>query len=118
MVKKAHSVLFHTLLLSVYAVFFSVQFFFNFDGPGPGNYSPNIFTQAAAVHHSPLPPTGTHTIRLNKRFHQENITPCDVFFVDVPTPYIMRRTLGDFRDVFLPSFTPIYRPLRGPPIVA
>ncbi len=31
MVKRIHHILFHALLLVVYTVFFSIQFFFNFD---------------------------------------------------------------------------------------
>ena len=117
MVKKSYSILFHTILLSVYAVFFSVQFFFNFDGPGPT--SPHsIFTTAASVHHSPLHSTTSHKIRLNKRFHQENITPCTVLSVEAPEQYITRETLGDCRSIHLPFTTPVHRALRGPPVVA
>jgi hypothetical protein len=126
MVKKAHSILFHTILLSVYAVFFSVQFFFNFDGPGPTSPQ-SIFTTAAFAHHpygtltaktGPLHSTTSHKVRLNKRFHQENITPCTVLSVEAPEQYITRETLGDCRSIDLPFTIPVHRLLRGPPVVA
>jgi hypothetical protein len=58
------------------------------------------------------------SIRLNKRFHQENIPTCDIFSMDVPAPFVIQRTLGHYRDSFLPSVTPVHRLLRGPPPLA
>jgi hypothetical protein len=110
----------------VYTVFFSVQFFFNFDRPGPTNVQ-NFYSHSSSSDHSEewgsLPmkapcPCATHTIRLNKRFHQENIPPCGIFCVDAPEPYVIRRTIGLYRDSLLPSVTPIRRLLRGPPSMA
>jgi len=126
MLKKTHSILFHTILLSVYAVFFSVQFFFNFDGPGPTNPH-SIFTKTAfapgnygtlTAKTGPLHSTTSHKVRLNKRFHQENITPCIVLSVEAPEQYITRETLGDCRNIDLPFTMPVHRLLRGPPAVA
>jgi hypothetical protein len=126
MIKKPHNILFHTLLLSVYAVFFSVQFFFNFDGPGPTSPQ-SIFTPAGFAHHGdgtltakngPLHSTTSHKVRLNKRFHQENITPCDVLSVDAPEQYVTRETPGAYRSIDLPFTIPVHRLLRGPPFAA
>ena len=53
--KRTYSILFRTILLSVYAVFFSVQFFFNFDGPEPGN-GQTILSYSNSVHQGPGQP--------------------------------------------------------------
>jgi hypothetical protein len=126
MVKRIHNISFYTLLLSVYTVFFSVQFFFNFDFPGSGN--PQSFIRhfcsenrpAGTVSFAKEAPSrsSSRSIRLNKRFHQENILTCDIFSVAAPESYIVQRTLGHYRDSFLPSANPVYRLLRGPPSMA
>jgi hypothetical protein len=115
------------MLLSVYAVFFSVQFFFNFDGPGPG-YGQTILYSCAA-HSNPagahFQKSGlstsnapVHNIRLNKRFHQEDLYPCPLLRVEAPEQYEVRQTLGHYTNRFLPSFTPFHPALRGPPVAA
>jgi hypothetical protein len=128
MVKRIHKISFYALLLTVYAVFFSVQFFFNFDGPEPGNgqtilrYSHSVHPAATGTsfaknnfRHSSSP---THNVRLNKRFHQENIPPYDVLSMEKPEQFVIRRTLGHYLEPFLPSFTLVDLPLRGPPFAA
>lgn len=124
--KRIHTALFNTILLSVYTVFFSVQFLFNFDGPEPGN-SGNIFHYSSSLLHPGRKVTygknssshhSSHTIRLNKRFHQENITPCQAASVDAPPQYAVRKAPKEYRDPLLPSFIPVHRLLRGPPVVA
>ena len=124
MTKRLYSILFHTILFSVYAVFFSVQFFFNFDRPGPGNGQ--TILHSSAVHpnpagasfeknglsHSAAP---VHKIRLNKRFHQEDMPPCPLLHIEAPEQYVVRQSLGQYANRFLPSFTPFPAALRGPP---
>ena len=113
------------MLVSVYAVFFSVQFLFNFDGPDPVN-SQNIFYYSASLLHpakgvgfagKTAPSSHAHTVRLNKRFHQENIPPCDVLVVEAPMPFVVLNGVVHYRAPFLLSFAPVHLPLRGPPAV-
>jgi hypothetical protein len=126
MVKRIHHITFYALLMSVYTVFFSVQFFFNFDFQGSGN-AQNFLRHFCSGNHpekmvSFVKGSPSHSsscsIRLNKRFHQESTPTCDIIFLDVPEPYIIQRTLGHYRNSFLPSVTPVHRLLRGPPSMA
>ena len=125
MVKKIHHISFYALLMTVYTVFFSVQSFFNFDRPGPENEhllihlcsSKHPEKQVSLAKETPSH-SSSHSFRLNKRFHQENILPCDAISSAAPKPYLIRRTLGHYRDSFLPSVTPCDRLLRGPPSMA
>jgi hypothetical protein len=125
MVKRIYHISFYTLLTTVYTVFFSVQFFFNFDCPGldaqnfirhfcSDNHPVGMasFARETPSHSSSCP------IRLNKRFHQENIPPCDIISTGAPEPYVLQRTSGYLRDSFLPSVTPGHQLLRGPPSMA
>jgi hypothetical protein len=122
MAKRINNTLFYTLLLAVYAVFFSVQFFYNFDGQSEVKKGVSMAKTApshfSSTHPSSAHSPSTHTIRLNKRFHQENMTPCTILSVDAPRQYVIRATLEHYRNIFLPSFFPVHHPLRGPPVVA
>ena len=124
MTKKIHKLLFYTLLLSVYGLFFSVESFYNFEGQlntaaffkyTRAQLAKNgqSVVKASSSHSSP-----THNFRLNKRFHQEEISPCPVFQVAAPESYVIPRVLGSYRTIILPIVTLIHRPLRGPPSVA
>jgi hypothetical protein len=113
------------MVASVYAAFFLVQSLFNFDGPEPVN-SQNIYNYSSSLFHAAkntrlagntAHAAHTHTVRLNKRFHQENIPPCDVLVVAAPAPFVVRTMGVPYRDPFLLSYTPLHRPLRGPPAV-
>lgn len=125
MTRRIYGTLFYTMLLSVYTIFFSVQCFYNFDGHSEAR---TIFKYGASLSHygkqaqlivdGSHRSTQAHKVRLNKRFHQENFTPCEVVSIEAPTPFVTRVTLGDYRDDFLPTFTPVRHPLRGPPVVA
>jgi hypothetical protein len=126
MVKRIRHISFCALLMTVYTVFFFVQFFFNFDRPGPVN-AQNFFRYSSSANHSKewgsfakkaRCPSSTRTIRLSKRFHQENIPPCDVLCVDAPEPYDIREPIGLYRESFVPSVTPVHRLVRGPPSMA
>ena len=123
--KKIYGTLFYTMLLSVYTVFFCVQSFFNFDGHSDAR---TIFQYGASFSHdggqASIAADGAshsipaHKFRLNKRFHQENFPPCEVLSVEIPASFVTHVTLGDRRDIFLPSFISLPHPLRGPPVVA
>ena len=125
MVKRIHNMSFYALLMSVYTVFFSVQFFFNFDLPASDTQ--NFIRQFRSDNHpkkmvSFAKEAPSHSfsrsIRLNKRFHQENFPTCDILYMDVPQFYVIQRPLGNYGDSFLPSVTPVHRLLRGPPSMA
>src|ERR1700750_1359201 len=109
MAKRIYGTLFYTMLLSVYTVFFCVQSFFNFDGHSEdrtilqysasfSHYGRQAHIASDASHSTPV-----HKFRLNKRFHQENFPPCEVLSVEIPASFVTHVTLGDRRDIFLPS---------------
>jgi hypothetical protein len=123
MVKRIRNISFYALLMSVYTVFFSVQLFFNFDCPGSGNVSNflryfcsgNHPEKTASIARKAPSQSSSRSIRLNKRFHQEDICPCDVLCVDSPRSNFITRTLGLHRDGFLPPVNQDHTLLRGPP---
>jgi len=125
MKKRIHTALFYTLLLSVYGVFFSVESFFNFEGQVN---TKELFKYSAFVHFSgnhqsviktpPLQSSSKHNLRLNKRYHQEDIAPCPLISVAPPVLPLIPRVLGSYSIVPLPSIAVVHRPLRGPPVVA
>jgi hypothetical protein len=125
MVKKTYRIVFHTLILLVYVAFFSVQSFFNFEGLSG---SKDVFQYCAQLcaasrtgtlaQNQPLRSSAGHKIRLNKRFHQENMPPCDVISIVIPERYIPLQTPDYYKDDFLPCVIRVNHPLRGPPVVA
>ncbi len=134
--KTVYRFLFHALLLAVYAVFFSVQFFFNFEVSSNAKVSwacdkgGNGSAGVRHVHSKQDPGRVTlfekhsqnssskTSFRLNKRFQQENITPCEIIYVVPLIHYENSRTTGSYRNGFLLAVIPASQPLRGPPIVA
>lgn len=124
-VKKTYRITFYTGILCVYAVFFSVQSFYNFEG---NSNSQELFSYYSFVHAAsksgvlakgqPLRSSAGHRTRLNKRYHQENMPPCDVVSVVIPERYIPLQTPDYYRDANLPSIVLVTHPLRGPPVVA
>jgi len=125
MKQRIHTALFYTLLLSVYGVFFSVESFFNFEGQINAK---ELFKYSSFVHFSgshqhairttPLQSSSKHNIRLNKRYHQEDMTPCPLISVAPPVLPLIPRVLGSYSIVPLPSIAVVHRSLRGPPVVA
>jgi hypothetical protein len=124
MAKRIHKYLFYTLLTIVYGVFFSVESFYNFEGHSDAK---KILSHSSFVCHS----TGnggistsatrfpsTHTVRLNKRYQQENFHPCPIFRVEAPVVYVMPRMLGVSSIQPLPFVTIDHSLLRGPPVAA
>lgn len=126
MQKRIYKIFFYTLLLAVYGVFFSVESFFNFEGHTDAKafFKYSTLVQFSGNHQqvvkaSPLQSPLKHKIRLNKRFHQENIAIlCPVITVAVPEERIIPRVLGAYLTTPLPSVLVVHLRLRGPPVVA
>jgi hypothetical protein len=163
MIKKIQSILFHALLLVVYTVFFSIQFFYNSGGrssdPGNGRASAtgnerssttgngragaagnertsttgntrfstvglasSSATGPAIGEGKPSPLNSSipapRTIRLNKHFHQADIFPCTVFFIEAPVWHFIPRKLFYYPGPFTPAVSVADRLLRGPPFAA
>jgi hypothetical protein len=124
MAKRIHKYLFYTLLTIVYGIFFSVESFYNFEGHSDAK---KILSQSSFVCHSKG--TGTartsatrfpssHTIRLNKRYQQENFPPCPIFRVKTSIVYVTPVMLEINPIQPLPLVTIDHSPLRGPPFAA
>jgi hypothetical protein len=123
--KRIHTILFYALLTAVYGVFFSVESFFNFEGQIHAKelFAYSSITQAAAkapgvARTLPLSSSSSHAIRLNKRYHRENIPSCIVFSVEAPVRYVTPQALMLYRNSPLFSSVVVHHPLRGPPVVA
>src|SRR6201990_271164 len=114
-----HRTLFYTLLLAVYSTFFSVESFYNFEGQVNAK---EIFRYASlarqhdlrVISTTPLHGSSSHKIRLNKRFHQEDMPPCPVLAPAAPMAYVQAIDGPIYRDAALPSVTLFSYPLRGP----
>lgn len=120
MTKKIHKFLFYTFLLAVYGMFFSVESFYNFEGQlnATAFFKHATLSQPAKDGHAVVGTSSSHAspkLRLNKRFHQAEITPCPVFQVPAPLSYVIPRVLGNHRNTPLPTVTPLHHLLRGPP---
>ena len=121
--KRIHKVVFYTLLLAVYSAFFSVESFYNFEGhldakaffTAPVHF---LGDHQQVVKKAPLPSSSSHKIRLNKRFHQENIAPCPMIAVAAPQERIIPIALGAYKTLPLPAVQVAHLRLRGPPSVA
>ncbi|HEY6900025.1 MAG TPA: hypothetical protein VI233_05255 [Puia sp.] len=122
MYRKTHRIAFYTLLLAVYGVFFSVESFFNFEGQLNAKeilqYSSSTHNHPEFFKAMPLRSSATHKVRLNKRFHQEDIAPVSVFSIEAPIVRVIPRVMNFCGIVPLPSVTVVHHPLRGPPVVA
>jgi hypothetical protein len=117
MQKRIHTLLFYTLLLSVYAGFFSVESFFNFEGQSEARaiHTHSSFFQKNAT--TPLHSAPTHLVRLNKRYHQEDISLSPVVSAETPVAYVVPTVTSCYRDCPLLCGPSIRRSLRGPPII-
>src|ERR1700744_4118684 len=101
MKKRLHKLLFYTLIFGVYGIFFSVESFYNFEGHSNAseiiryaslvNGHENMVSSARTT---PLHSTSIHSIRLNKRFHQEEIPPCPVLTPVLPEFVLTPLVLG------------------------
>jgi hypothetical protein len=122
MKNRLHKLLFYTLLLGVYGIFFSVESFYNFEGQSGvrdtiryASLTSGHEKDLAVARTTPLHSTSTHSIRLNKRFHQENIPPCPVLAPALPEYVFTPLVLSTFCRTDLPEPALLHRPLRGPP---
>ncbi len=119
-----HKLLYYILLLGVYGIFFSVESFYNFEGHSNAS---DIIRYACLIsghdkdvsvaRTTPLHSTSRHSIRLNKRFHQEDMPPCPVLSPVVPEYVLAPIVLGSYCHTDLPKPALFHRPLRGPPAV-
>jgi hypothetical protein len=116
MQKRIHKLLFYTLLLSAYAGFFSVESFFNFEGQTEVRTTQSAVRTKKAP--SPLQSAHTHLVRLNKRYHQEDISLCPVIYAEAPVTFVVPSVVSLYRDYPLLSGLPIQPSLRGPPYIA
>jgi hypothetical protein len=123
--KRLHKLLFYTLLMGVYGIFFSVESFYNFEGQ-TNTRDTLRYASVAGVHGTdvsvarsmPLHSATSHGIRLNKRYHQENIPPCPVLAPTVREYALTPLILGIYRPADLPKPVLLHRPLRGPPALS
>ncbi|HEV9035375.1 MAG TPA: hypothetical protein VGQ51_02090 [Puia sp.] len=124
MPKRIHKYLFYTLIAVVYGVFFSVESFYNFEGHSEAK---KLLSHASLVRltdgnrgvsTSSARFPSSHSIRLNKRYQQENFTPCPIFRVEMPVCYVVPRTPRPYPVCPLPFITIDHSSLRGPPIAA
>lgn len=122
MKKRLHKLLFYALLFGVYGIFFSVECFYNFEGQGTArNIVHFVHLVNSQERHlpvaqaTPFHSAAAHSIRLNKRFHQENIPPCPVLLPVAPEYVVAPLTVGRFWHTDLPDPALLHRPLRGPP---
>lgn len=125
MKKRLHKYLYYILLFGVYGIFFSVESFYNFEGHSNAsdiiryasltNGHENLVSSARTT---PLHSSTSHSIRLNKRFHQEDIPPCPVLTPVLPEYVLTPLVLGCDCRTDLPKPALLHRPLRGPPALA
>jgi hypothetical protein len=122
--KRIHKYLFYTLIAIVYGVFFSVESFYNFEGHSDAS---KLLSHVSLVRHtdnhrsvstSSSQSPSAHSLRLNKRYQQQNFTPCPVFRTEGPVCYRVPGT-PVVRPVCTLPFVAIDHPaFRGPPAAA
>jgi hypothetical protein len=115
MQKRIHKLLFYTLLLSVYAGFFSVESFFNFEGQSELRTTPTHSSCFQKNPATPLQSAHTRLVRLNKRYHQADISLSPVISAETPVAYVVPGVASRYRDFPVLSGLPDQRSLRGPP---
>lgn len=123
--KKLYKLLFYILLAGVYGIFFSVESFYNFEGQTDVkgilaytsllkvNQQPGI----ARARSAPLRSGSSHGFRLNKRYHQEVISPCPVSLPVRPEYVLTPLSLACYGHADLNEPALRHRPQRGPPIL-
>lgn len=120
----ANKILINSLLLTVYACFFSVQLVFGFnasltrDTVTYKNIAPiSSKKNATVVKENDKRSSKKVNIRLNKRF-QPSCFPA-IIYTDLVTPFYYLVPKSTFLNVtgFIPSCYAAARSLRGPPVV-
>ncbi|HXB35963.1 MAG TPA: hypothetical protein VNV35_21195 [Puia sp.] len=112
--RKIHKGLFYAMLLCVYAAFFSVESFYNFEGQPRGKED----NRYSVVKNTPLHSAAICRFRLNKRYHPEVIPPCPIVSPEGPRWCLIPVRLGSPGDRPLPAIAIIHYSLRGPPAAA
>jgi hypothetical protein len=112
--RRIHKGMFYVLLLGVYAAFFSVESFYNFEGQPRSKED---------LHYSTVKNTPPHSavscrFRLNKRFHPQAIPPCPIISPTTPGWRLTPLRLGSPGDHPLPDIAIFHYSLRGPPPAA
>jgi hypothetical protein len=119
---RINKMLFYTLLLAVYGIFFSVESFYNFEGQTNAKEQLRFaaFTHQHHLSIARVLPLGSssHGLRLNKRYHPEAMPACPVFSPAAPVALVPPANDRSYRDVHLPAITLLSYCLRGPPVVA
>ena len=117
-----HKLLYYILLLGVYGIFFSVESFYNFEGHSNASdiiryasLNNGHENNVSVARTTPLHSTSRHSIRLNKRYHQEDMPPCPVLAPTLPEYVLAPVVLGSFCSTDLAKPVLLHRPLRGPP---
>ena len=109
-----HKVTFYAMVLCVYAAFFSVESFYNFEGQPRGKED----NRYSVVKNTPLHSAAICRFRLNKRYHPEVIPPCPIVSPEGPRWCLIPVRLGSPGDRPLPAIAIIHYSLRGPPAAA
>jgi hypothetical protein len=102
------------MLLCVYAAFFSVESFYNFEGQSRSKEGFGY----SVVKNIPFHSTTSHGFRLNKRYHPEVIPPCPIVSPEAPHWWLTPVQLGSPGDHPLPDIAILHYSLRGPPAAA
>lgn len=110
-------------LVVTYALFFLVQFFFNFDIANHTNYGNFLSSSVSTSKHqssvkADVQKNKQTNIRLNKRFQPANALPFKPFVLEVIVCYVQTEHLLNYQNPKLPQSGLITRRLRGPPVVA
>jgi hypothetical protein len=112
--RRIHKGLFYAILLCVYAAFFSVESFYNFEAQPQGKSG----IRYSVAKNIPFHSTTSHGFRLNKRYHPEVIPPCPIVPPNVPQICLIPVRLGTPGDHPLPDIAIFHYSLRGPPAAA
>ncbi len=121
--KKLHKLLFYTLLVGVYGIFFSVESFYNFEGQTDVKI---ILAHASVIKVNqrsnrlcagtvPQRSASSHGLRLNKRYHQEVICTCPLLMPERPECFLTPLMPACYRSAELTRPALLCQPQRGPP---
>ncbi|MEO7524717.1 MAG: hypothetical protein ABIT58_11515 [Ferruginibacter sp.] len=119
----ANKILIKSVLLIVYACFFSVQLIFGFTLFKNDSYTYNsstsvVFGKAIQVEKNKHTDPKRFNIRLNKRFEPAGFPPVINDDLAVPFYYSVLKTVACNKQEFVSFLDTATRALRGPPVVA
>lgn len=112
-------------LVLIYACFFTVQLFFNFDTSNHLNTNSRVlnlvksgcFGKQHLVIANKLPVSKSHSFRLNKRYHPQPAVTCSAFVFEQPEYFCNDRVLSSCRTGFIINRSVVSYGLRGPPVI-